>query len=186
MFEPDVDNLALLRATVKRAKLRGVFLRPVAASDRTGQREFIRDPISGATGGIASTATNVDQRMFSERQWNVSGEKTMVDAITLDEERRLGGPVDLIKIDVEGHEEAVIAGAIKTIESDQPTIIFECFHGGAEISKCLVALGYVILDVSCSEPSPRTDNFLALPRRQQNALPTLRGCCQGRDEGEKT
>lgn len=35
------------------------------------------------------------------------------------------GPVTLLKIDVEGHEEAVIAGAAATIEKHSPSIIFE-------------------------------------------------------------
>jgi FkbM family methyltransferase len=35
------------------------------------------------------------------------------------------GPVALIKIDVEGHEEAVVAGAAGTIQSYSPSIIFE-------------------------------------------------------------
>jgi FkbM family methyltransferase len=36
----------------------------------------------------------------------------MVDTVRLDDERDGAGPMDLIKIDVEGHEQAVIRGAL--------------------------------------------------------------------------
>jgi hypothetical protein len=43
--------------------------------------------------------------------------------VTIDE--LCPGPVALIKIDVEGHEAAVVRGATATIDRDRPAIIFE-------------------------------------------------------------
>ena len=36
-----------------------------------------------------------------------------------------GAPVALIKIDVEGHEAAVVRGAADTIAADAPSVVFE-------------------------------------------------------------
>jgi hypothetical protein len=43
--------------------------------------------------------------------------------ITVDE--ACGGPVALIKIDVEGHEGAVVRGAAEVIGRDAPVVVFE-------------------------------------------------------------
>ena len=82
--------------------------------------------------------------MFSQRHWNVTGAAHTINTASLDEARANDGVVDLIKIDVEGHEEAVIRGAQRSIRNDQPTRIFECFHGGNEIADFLGSLGYWI------------------------------------------
>lgn len=105
MFEPDLDNLDLVRQTIRRASLRGVTVREFAVSDARDVRCFALDEISGATGGIIETCID-----FSKRQWRVASRTIMVNTVTLDEERHATGAVDLIKMDVEGHEEAVIRG----------------------------------------------------------------------------
>jgi len=82
--------------------------------------------------------------------------------------------VDLIKIDVEGHEEAVIHGGLETIRCDQPIVIFECFHGGSEIIKALEPLGYLFIDAERMTFDLRgISNFLALPRRHQAVFQEL-------------
>ncbi len=45
----------------------------------------------------------------------------------------MSGPsqeLDLIKIDVEGHEEPVIRDALETIRGNQSIVVFECFTLG--------------------------------------------------------
>jgi FkbM family methyltransferase len=53
----------------------------------------------------------------------LTGRAAQVETVTVDE--ACPGPVALIKIDVEGHEAAVVAGAARTIERDRPAIVFE-------------------------------------------------------------
>jgi FkbM family methyltransferase len=53
----------------------------------------------------------------------LTGAATQVQTITIDE--ACPGPVALMKIDVEGHEAAVVAGAERTIEQYSPAIVFE-------------------------------------------------------------
>ena len=171
MFEPDPDNLALVRATICRAALLGITVREVAVSDRRGGRCFGRDWVSGSTGGILGGGVS-----YSEREWGVPASTVTVGAVSLDDERAAAGAVDLIKIDVEGHEEAVIRGGIETIRRDQPILIFECFHGGSEIINALQPLGYVFIDAErMAADVCTTTNFLALPKRHHAALDEL-GC----------
>jgi FkbM family methyltransferase len=54
---------------------------------------------------------------------HLTGPAAEVQTITVDE--ACGGPVALIKIDVEGHEAAVVAGAAQTIERHSPAVVFE-------------------------------------------------------------
>jgi FkbM family methyltransferase len=170
MFEPDPDNLALIRETIRRARLSGVALREVAVSDRIGRKVFIRDAVSGSTGGVEEPGST-----YSEREWGLRGSKIMVNSITLDAEWETANPPDLIKIDVEGHEEAVIRGACDLIRSCEPIIIVECFHGGGEICGFLSNLGYWLGDADrFVDDLTHASNFLAVPRRWHDALPSLK------------
>jgi FkbM family methyltransferase len=179
MFEPDPDNLALLRKTMRRAELSEIVVREVAVSDARGRRRFARDEVSGSTGGIEENAIT-----YSERHWGVQSGLLEVDTVSLDDEGASCGAVDLIKIDVEGHEEAVIRGALGTIRRDQPIVIFECFHGGTEIIRTLAPLGYSFIDADGTGGDLGTaTDFLALPKRHSAALEELR--CRWKDEAAR-
>ena len=170
MFEPDADNALLIRETMRRTGANGIVLREVAVSDVQGQQRFVCDELSGSTGGIEGT-----ESIFSERQWSVSGQTILVDTVTLDQERSRAETVDLIKIDVEGHEEAVIRGGSETLERDQPILIFECFHGATEITGFLYRLGYWVGDAErMTDDLGEATNFLALPSRHRPLLEQLR------------
>jgi len=177
MFEPDPDNIWLVQQTLQRAALTGIVLRDVAVSDSEGAKRFERGMITGSTGNLGEEETT-----FSWRLWHAATESVIVSAVTVDDERREQvNPVDLIKIDVEGHEEAVVRGGRWTIEHDQPTLIFECFHGGAEIIDFLRRLGYRIADAErLDEPLTTTSNFLALPPRHRASFDRLRQCWSDR------
>ena len=170
MFEPEPENVELLRVTMRRAGLLGVTLREVAVSDCSGLKTFIRDAVPGSTGGVEEPGTT-----YSEREWGLSANKLAVTSVTLDAERNIASPPDLIKIDVEGHEEAVIRGARDLIRNCEPIIIVECFHGGGEICGFLSGLGYWIGDADrLVDNLIDATNFLAVPRRYYDALPSLK------------
>jgi FkbM family methyltransferase len=167
MFEPDPDNARLLRETATRAGLVGIAIREIAVSDQSDQKLFVRDEVSGSTGAIHEA----DVSTFSQRQWGVTGNAELVATVSVDDERAATGPVDLIKIDVEGHEEAVFRGAKTTIEKDQPLLIFECFHGALDIMRALSELGYWIGDAErMSDDLAGTTNFVGIPLRYRPLL----------------
>jgi FkbM family methyltransferase len=171
MFEPDPDNVWLVQQTLRRAALNGIVLRDVAVSDCGGTKRFERDMIAGSTGNLDDGGNT-----FSWQQWHAATEPIIVRTVTIDDERRnQTQPVDLIKIDVEGHEETVVRGGRCTIEKDQPILIFECFHGGAEIIEYLSRIGYWVGDAERMSDDPgKTTNFLALPPRHRLQLNQLR------------
>jgi FkbM family methyltransferase len=82
---------------------------------------------------------------------HLTGSAAEVRTITVDE--ACSGPVTLIKIDVEGHEAAVVAGAAQVIERYSPAIVFEYAPELlADPAQCpfsrLAGLGYLMYRIS--------------------------------------
>ena len=112
-LEPNPLCLARLRRLLPRR----VELLPVAASDRAGTAELRFDPRNTGIGTIEGA---------NSLQLNPgigSIDTTPVALARLDE--LVSEPVSFIKIDVEGHEEAVLRGATGLIERDRPSFLIE-------------------------------------------------------------
>ena len=74
---------------------------------------------------------------------------------TLDE--LIPSEVDLLKIDVEGHEEQVL-GSCALLERDFPIVLFECFHGATAAPAVLQERGYALYDAeSFNAPTDATN-----------------------------
>jgi FkbM family methyltransferase len=168
MFEPNPANVHLIRATLRRSRLSDIVVQPSAVSDTVGIRPLAVDRQTGATSTLEGIETS-----FGRTHWGVVGDSVPVSTVTIDSAR--SEPIDVIKIDVEGHEENVLRGADKTLRSDQPILVVECFHEGACLAKTLKPLGYLALDAQrMDEDLTRGCNFLALPRRHRPLLGQLR------------
>jgi FkbM family methyltransferase len=86
----------------------------VAASDKEGQVEFnMISPMSGANAIVASGAT-------------ATGRKISVATRTVDSMVKISGQRLSIKIDVEGHEEFTLAGAIGLLSDNDCYLQMEC------------------------------------------------------------
>jgi FkbM family methyltransferase len=108
-------------AEVLRARFPGARVENLALSDRRG-RATIRVP------HIAGTAYPTRATLNDHSEPGQSGhDEVEVDTTTLDElvRGRGLGPVSLIKVDVEGHEAAVLRGARATVLGDEPIVLME-------------------------------------------------------------
>ncbi|HEU5003767.1 MAG TPA: FkbM family methyltransferase [Actinomycetota bacterium] len=102
----------------------------VAASDRSGELTFHEFP--GYDSGV-STASEVNYTRH--RDAGLTATERTVAALTLAEicERHVPGPIDFLSVDVEGHEEKVLAGAdftrwrprVVLVEATEPTTLEE-------------------------------------------------------------
>lgn len=54
--------------------------------------------------------------------------------------------IDLVKIDVEGHEVQVLKGAVNTLKKHRPIIVIETFTNKAAVDDILSKLGYRLFD----------------------------------------
>jgi FkbM family methyltransferase len=112
--EPDPELVSRAQHNVLLNQLGNVRLVNAAASDRAGQLSLYRPDPADTNRARASLLPHA----------YLTGDTITVPVLTVDgicgDDR-----VALIKIDVEGHETAVVHGASRTIERDMPPVIFE-------------------------------------------------------------
>ncbi len=109
----------MVRRTRANAALSGVkyAVLSLAASDRNGVADLGFDPANALT-SASSLERKGPARMEVET-------KRLDDILTMTALAKIGHQVGAIKIDVEGHEAAVIRGALAIIERDRPALIVE-------------------------------------------------------------
>jgi FkbM family methyltransferase len=160
LFEASPANAELVRATLDRNQLPDVELIAAGASDHRGDGYLRVDSLAGAT----STLDRSEQT-FEEQHFGIRAGTTPIRLVTIDDERSRRPRVDFLKIDVEGHEAAVLEGAQRTILSDQPIIFVECFHPEHECLKSLERKGYRFVDGDRLKSQVNTDttNYFGFP-----------------------
>ena len=171
LIEASPSNADLVRETLKRNRFSDLELIAAGASDANGQGVLRVDSEAGAT----STLDHGAEQTFEEQHWGVPSERVAIPLITIDEERSRRAPIDFMKIDVEGHEAAVLRGAQKAISSDQPVLFVECFHPDRACLKPLQSLGYKFIDADrlSENPEPETSNFFGFPPKFHDAIDML-------------
>jgi FkbM family methyltransferase len=175
MFEADCDNARLIEKTIDRYKTNDVQLVQVGVSDVDGTAYFYKDDITGATGSLLSDPNE----SFIFRHHRHKPRQVTIETKTLDSMSAMYKWFpDIIKIDVEGSELAVLQGAKKTIREMQPAIIFECDRENQklEIQSLLQLSGYLFYDMTTLMPiNVLVHNNLALHRtRHQNILEKIK------------
>jgi len=142
-FEPVPNTFALLAANVRLVAHPNVSLLNVAASDRTRT-------VSIEIPQFADGLTNYYQARVSDQGSELGILTLPVDALGLP------ARIKLVKIDVEGHELAVLHGMRALMERDRPVMIVET--SSAEVVDLLSAAGYQ------SERLPGSSNVLCTPK----------------------
>jgi FkbM family methyltransferase len=184
-IEPDPDVIERTRRNIELNDLSNVRLVNAAASDRPGEMSLYRPGQADTNRARASLLHHA----------YLSGESITVPVVTVDDasgEDR----VALIKIDVEGHEDAVVRGAARVIDRDAPSVIFE--HAPALIGgdvrspfEWLAERGYAMFAVEAArhpvtgrvrlaldrvrERSPLCANYLAVTTETAARLEGLQG-----------
>lgn len=126
-FEPEVNNFAKLVEHLKLNGIRNVVALQRACSRTLGSGRLER--VDSANPGTARLETNTDGP---------------VRVTTLDHERQqFDCPVAVIKIDVEGHEVAVVEGSRSTLMRDRPIVISEVLGEAGPMLTLMNELGFV-------------------------------------------
>lgn len=143
-FEPSVENHEHIQYALRTNNITNLDIYNVAMGDFNGSTEFALDE-SGFMGHLVGRGGGSFQ----------ASQTYSVPVRTLDEflDELNIGPIDLMKIDVEGAEDAVIAGALDRIQSDRPLLIIEVHQflppevHAQPFLRRLVDLDYEIVDI---------------------------------------
>lgn len=136
-FEPMAQNRALLERNIRLGRCQErVQIVPAALADFDGVDEFQVDDLSSASGTLDTVAHG--EACQGRRQYGLPPltEKVTVARLdTLVERGEIPVP-HVIKIDVEGAEERLLRGAVRTLAQHSPKLAIE-FHG-AEVARGVV------------------------------------------------
>jgi FkbM family methyltransferase len=163
LFEPDPMNRKLLQKTIQRNALTGVHLWEGAVAASGGPRTFYLDEASGTVGSLHDDSAKGHSLQSA---YQVARSITVV-ATTLDDyvdAVRGERPEVVVKVDVEGAEAEVLAGAREFIRRFRPLILMECFD--RENLRVLGELDYVLFDLR------ENANYLLAPRERLADLAT--------------
>ena len=128
VFEPQPKQADYLRAAFSAMQYDNVELVPMAASNQVGQLPLYVPAISTQSASLELRCeATPGKTTVSARTGLAEAPKILVDVTTLDQfftgDRKAP---NFIKIDVEGHELAVLEGARRTLERYRPTLLVEC------------------------------------------------------------
>ncbi|HSV12875.1 MAG TPA: FkbM family methyltransferase [Tepidisphaeraceae bacterium] len=154
-FEPSPAAMAQLRQNVEINRLTQVTPMQIALSDAAGQARFIVRPYSTTSGlarGGDSDGNSIEVRM--ER----------LDDVVF----AAGGTqrLDVVKIDVEGSEAAVLRGAARVLAELRPNLLIEV-HNAAALADCLSQLRAARYEVIALHPDPYYEVVLRDPAAAQ-------------------
>jgi FkbM family methyltransferase len=114
-FEADPTNAARVEQHVRRNRFEQIHILPNAVWSSGGRLRFER----------ASEQSSLNQGAVAEEQLKMSTNIIAVEGVTLDDFSRTHAPPDLIKIDVEGAEGAVLRGSERIFVTKRPLLICE-------------------------------------------------------------
>jgi FkbM family methyltransferase len=138
-FEPNPTAQALLRCNLSLAGAHHVQVFPVGLANTAGTFEFKQNQAGNlGASGFAFAGPHAGQSLDCEV---IRGDELLSAEV-------LGGPLRLVKLDVEGAELAALEGLASTLRQEQPLVLFECNQaegegGGLAVFALLRQLGYV-------------------------------------------
>lgn len=152
-FEPDPDNAAMVHEVVARNALSNVAIAECAICDTDGELSFERSPGLRMSGHIAGVGCDSSD----------TGERITVPAVTLDTFCRTHPRPDVMKIDTEGAEGAVLRGALEVLRECYPSLLIEVHREDflAEVESVLRPLGYRLTRLHRPDLPPFPSHYFA-------------------------
>lgn len=187
-FEPAEESYRILFETA--ANTRGLEAIEMAISDHDGEVLLDVQENSIRSGQLTTASPGDTPDSLSESTWGRVLERRSVPCSRLDSLDAWYGVPDFIKIDVEGHEVAVIEGGLKLLKAAKPRLFIEIHNAvlGTRIEKLLRPIYgkhvrtvrhphypegswgrdnhyYMIADLSWTEPAQPTPPAKSTPRK---------------------
>lgn len=161
-FEPNPVCVHLFEATILMNQLHNVTLLAQGLSDREGPA-LLHSTLQGNLGGSSLSATARTSATHSFPVRLTRGDDALIPITDLP-------PVRLVKLDIEGHENAALRGLEQTLRRYQPLVLFESMQasgpgGSVAILDTLRQLGYRHTYVMQSNAAPRSGALFRLLRR---------------------
>jgi FkbM family methyltransferase len=136
-FEPGAENFRCSEITVELNELENVVLTHAGLGASDGDALLATSDRAGLALGGAS-------RLITDRaraRWHANEEVRLV---TVDGIVGADRPVAAIQLDVEGHEQEALTGAMRTIERCRPLIVLETLPDEDWLARNLAPLGYEV------------------------------------------
>jgi FkbM family methyltransferase len=139
-FEPSLENYRCAHITILLNELRNIELANAGLGERREMLRLLTTDKDGVAQGGASRVVSVEDR--------VAGRTEPVQIVTIDDTIPYDRPVSIIQLDVEGHEQQALIGALRTIERCRPIIMVEILAGSTLLNndwlaQHIIPFGYV-------------------------------------------
>jgi FkbM family methyltransferase len=128
-FEPQPKQVAYLQKTFAAMRYDNVAIVPMAVSNTCGQLPLHVPQGAGLTHAATLEARSTEHAGVTQNESSLLAPRASrleVPVTTLDAFFAKHRAPNLLKIDVEGHELAVLEGARHTLESHRPSLLIEC------------------------------------------------------------
>jgi FkbM family methyltransferase len=119
-YEPDQSNVALLRRNLKFNRCENTEVREIALSNNSGVDLFSLDTVTRSTGHLGTGPTYGETAFGRAKETSVS-----VTTGTVDEETKLWGPPNVLKLDIEGGEYDLLCGSTQVLDLHEPMVVSE-------------------------------------------------------------
>ena len=141
-FEPNPENFRCANITRNLNNLENVTLQNLALGQRPETLHLLTTDVFGRALGGASRVVESDYKPVGRQAL------TMVNVARIDDLVPADRPISLIQLDVEGHEVAVLQGAMETLKRSLPALILEDKMGDRQLlqdpwlAEHLLPMGY--------------------------------------------
>ena len=143
-FEPEPENLSLLRVNIDINRCDNVKIVASAVGTEPGRSTFSLDLATGSTGHLGGSATVGEIAVGTGKVSLIETQVESIDALMI----RDGVVPDVIKMDIEGGEIQALEGARRTIERHRPFVISELSgDAGVSVVRFLENRRYLLWDL---------------------------------------